>query len=118
MTLSGVCKIVSLIIIVSKITKGIPSYEGYCGTQHEMSSNRIFGGEVIQKENNEFPWVVSFHLRAKETFFCAGSLISDRHVLSGMIKPHVCAKILNRIGSDVVKPRLNLILIGICFKIF
>lgn len=87
MTLSNVCKIVSLIIIVSKIVKGIPSYVGYCGTQNETSNIRIFGGEEIQKEKNEFPWVVSFHLRTQETFFCAGSLISDKHVLSGMNKP-------------------------------
>jgi Trypsin len=41
--------------------------------------DRIFGGEKAKL--NEFPWLA--RLIRGEEFFCAGSLISPRYVLSG-----------------------------------
>lgn len=45
--------------------------------------NRVFGGEKLLKDDHEFPWLVAMHHRVQEVFFCAGSLISVNHVLSG-----------------------------------
>lgn len=43
--------------------------------------SRMFGGEKTSRK--EWPWNVAFIHRPSEKFFCGGSLISDRHVLSG-----------------------------------
>lgn len=45
--------------------------------------SRIFGGEKVTKFKIEFPWLVALYNRKNEKFFCAGSLISEKHVLSG-----------------------------------
>lgn len=55
-----------------------------CGVQSSSFATRIFGG--VETEKNEFPWLVAIHHRAARSFFCAGSLISAKHVLSGKIK--------------------------------
>lgn len=44
--------------------------------------NRIFGGEKAEK--GEFPWLVALFHREVDIFFCSGSLISNKHVLSGV----------------------------------
>lgn len=55
-----------------------------CGVQRTVLGNKLFGAEEFNsKEDLDFPWVVGLHQRKLETFFCAGSLVSDRHVLSG-----------------------------------
>lgn len=44
---------------------------------------RIFGGQLVpKKEDFKFRWLVAFHNRLADHFFCAGSLISAAHVLS------------------------------------
>ena len=51
-----------------------------CGTKFE-GFGTIFGG--VKAEQNSWPWVVPFLYVPKNKFFCGGSLISIRHVLSG-----------------------------------
>lgn len=46
----------------------------------------IYGGEKLSKNDVEFPWLVAFHHKSLDQFFCAGSLISAKHVLSGTFK--------------------------------
>ncbi|CRK96187.1 CLUMA_CG009616, isoform A [Clunio marinus] len=50
-----------------------------CGQQKILVS-RIFGGDSTQP--GEYPWLVAFYERRSNTFFCAGSLISQKHILS------------------------------------
>lgn len=55
-----------------------------CGVQRTVLGSKLYGAEEFDsKEDLDFPWVVGLHQRKLETFFCAGSLVSDRHVLSG-----------------------------------
>lgn len=51
-----------------------------CGAKFE-GIGTIFGGE--KAEQNSWPWLVAFLYVPKNSFFCGGSLISKRHVLSG-----------------------------------
>lgn len=51
-----------------------------CG-QRKGLIGKIVGG--IKAEKNEWPWLVAFVVIPEEMFFCAGSLISNNHVLSG-----------------------------------
>jgi hypothetical protein len=39
------------------------------------------GGEKARK--GEWPWLVAFVYQPEEAFICGGSLISDKHILSG-----------------------------------
>lgn len=45
--------------------------------------SRIFGADKLTKDEFKFPWLVALHHRFLRSFFCAGSLISEKHVLSG-----------------------------------
>jgi guanylate cyclase len=47
-----------------------------CGVPNRKQ--RIVGGQVTKV--NEFPWIVALTKRGK--FYCAGSLITRRHVLT------------------------------------
>lgn len=53
------------------------------GGQSVSNGSKIFGGEKLEKANFEFPWLVAVVLRSPKSFLCAGSLISEKHVLSG-----------------------------------
>lgn len=60
-----------------------------CGLKRSLNKSdlfgsRIFGGEKL--DNIEFPWLAALHHRSMRSFFCASSLISSNHVLSG--KPY------------------------------
>lgn len=54
-----------------------------CGVPNLVLVSKIFGGEQSVKEEFSFPWLVALYHRFARTFFCAGSLISEKHVLSG-----------------------------------
>lgn len=41
----------------------------------------VRGGQPSTR--NSFPWLVAFQLRATNKFFCSGSLVSEKHVVSG-----------------------------------
>lgn len=51
-----------------------------CGVRKAFQAT-IVNGEAAEK--GEFPWMVAFIHKLKNRFFCAGSLISKQHVLSG-----------------------------------
>lgn len=43
----------------------------------------VYGGKEVQR--NDWPFLVAFMNRQTEKFFCAGNLISEKHVLSGKL---------------------------------
>jgi Trypsin len=49
----------------------------YCG--------RKFDGSGKEVRSNEWPWLVALVNWPKNSFFCGGSLISSKHVISGEI---------------------------------
>lgn len=51
-----------------------------CG-QRLVLSGTIFGGAPTKK--GDWPWLVAFVYWPDEAFFCAGSLITRSHVLTG-----------------------------------
>jgi secreted trypsin-like serine protease len=58
------------------------SSEG-CGKKSNGDiASRIFRGEKVT--DGDWPWLVAFVHRSENNFFCAGSLISQAHVLSGL----------------------------------
>lgn len=54
-----------------------------CGIQRAATMPSVFGSEKVEKDKHEFPWLAALHHRSKRTFFCSGSLISEKHILSG-----------------------------------
>lgn len=87
---------VFLFLLISCVSTEI-SYK--CGQQGNSMSTRIFGGEKIVKSSNTFPWLVALHDRRGDNFFCAGSLISEKHVLSGQL---IVSSKLNKQAQVVV----------------
>jgi secreted trypsin-like serine protease len=54
--------------------------EDYCGKVY-ITSGLVVNGELAQK--GEFPFLVPLYTTKDEKFFCAGNLITRRHVVSG-----------------------------------
>ena len=54
-----------------------------CGKKNGVQGS-VFGGESTKP--NTWPWLVAFlhRKKLKNTFFCGGSLVSVKHVVSGM----------------------------------
>ena len=52
-----------------------------CGS-HVEARGLIVGGRKVEKRS-KWPWLVAFVYSEGSEFFCAGSLISKRHVLGG-----------------------------------
>lgn len=50
-----------------------------CGSSAK-AAGLIIGGKF--SENNQWPWLAALITRSDETFFCGGTLISKRHVLT------------------------------------
>lgn len=69
-----------------------------CGVKSGFVAT-IFGGERVEK--GEWPWMVAFIHRKEEVFFCAGSLVSKKHILSGE------AVILQNKNSQSVKQQFS-----------
>lgn len=68
-------KMLSILIFFLILLQFVDSFE---------TGVRIFGGQrVPKKEEFESRWLVAFHNRLADHFFCAGSLVSTAHVLSG-----------------------------------
>jgi secreted trypsin-like serine protease len=44
----------------------------------------IYGGKEVKR--GEWPWIVAFAYKPRNTFFCGGNLISNKHILSGKKK--------------------------------
>lgn len=55
-----------------------------CGRTFETKdlNLRIIGGKTTKR--GQYPFMAALHLIKNGTFFCAGSLISSKHVLSGL----------------------------------
>jgi hypothetical protein len=51
-----------------------------CGKRLSGEGN-VMGGRHTRLHS--WSWLVVLHLKPTNTFFCAGSLISERHVVSG-----------------------------------
>lgn len=56
-------------------------------TREIVIVTRMFNGDhVATKDEFHFRWLVGLHNRVGDHFFCAGSLISQQHVLTGEIR--------------------------------
>lgn len=59
--------------------------EGYsqetCGKQ-KSGLGLIYGGSAVNK--GEWPWVATLFLKDSNQIFCAGNLISNQHLLTGI----------------------------------
>jgi secreted trypsin-like serine protease len=73
-------KIFIVIFAFLNIVSCFPVMKSSCGKRHGAIGT-VFGGNEVQR--NEWPWLVAFFNRQTEKFFCAGNLISQKHVLSG-----------------------------------
>ena len=53
-----------------------------CGKKNGVQGN-VYGGDPTKP--NTWPWIVAFlhRVKKKKTFFCGGSLVSAKHVVSG-----------------------------------
>lgn len=71
-------KILTVVIFVSGICSEVLSEE--CGVRKAFQATIVHGDTA---DKGEFPWMVAFIYKTLEKFFCAGSLISQRYVLSG-----------------------------------
>lgn len=54
----------------------------HCGRRDRVIGT-VFGGQKMKKTDLPWPWLAA--LLYKQDFFCAGSLISQKHTLSGTI---------------------------------
>ena len=70
----------SLICLQAKST----SVKNECGKKN-AAKGLVYGGE--QTKPNTWPWLVAFshRVKRKQIFFCGGSLVSTKHVVSGNI---------------------------------
>lgn len=51
-----------------------------CGRRQGFGAS-VIGGEKAKK--NEWPWLVGFVKVPEEKFFCGGSLVTEKHIVSG-----------------------------------
>lgn len=70
----------SLFLISCEIFVASSSQVQPCGQRKGGGGNIIDG---IKAKKNEWPWLVAFVKVPEGKFFCGGSLISDKHILSG-----------------------------------
>jgi secreted trypsin-like serine protease len=71
---------VIVIAAVLHLVAGQTSRDVECGKRLE-SAGLIYGGKATVK--GSWPWLVAFTYRSNGEFFCAGSLVSKRHVVTG-----------------------------------
>lgn len=67
------------LLIVSAFAVIVESQE--CGVV-KYTSELIFGGQTSKK--GAWPWLVALHDMTTEEFFCGSTLVSDKHILTGM----------------------------------
>lgn len=73
-------KSLKIFAILIPLILNVTGYEN-CGREQRLTEVRIFSG--TPKEEYEQPWLVALHNRIRDNFICAGSLISNKHVLTG-----------------------------------
>jgi secreted trypsin-like serine protease len=54
-----------------------------CGIRINVAQGNVVGGERTMQ--NSWPWLVALKHRHTKKFFCGGSLVSERHVISGEV---------------------------------
>lgn len=57
-----------------------PFLETRCG-QKTVGVGNVYGGKLV--EANSWPWLVAFMKEPENTFFCGGSYVSKRFIVSG-----------------------------------
>lgn len=72
--------ILLVFFVVCEISFQLENFET-CGNKYGIDS-RIVGGEPVNYQA-EWPWLIAFFNRLKESFLFSGSLISRKHVVSG-----------------------------------
>lgn len=72
----AVCVVLSLCCVDANPT------ELSCGQIGTNVSERVFGGKEVAA--NKWKWLVAIYYKPSKQFKCGGSLISSKHVLSGM----------------------------------
>lgn len=78
-------KTLNIIALLLPLILNVNGYEKHenCGGKQRESEVRIYSGSPLRREEYEQPWLVALHNRILNSFFCAGSLISNKHVLTG-----------------------------------
>lgn len=71
----------ALIVFIGAVLSFMTTKAQKCGKVRSEFGGTIFGGEKSRK--TEFPWMVALVDRKLNKFFCGGTLISAKHVLSG-----------------------------------
>jgi secreted trypsin-like serine protease len=54
-----------------------------CGKRTNVGQGNVVGG--YHTRANSWPWLVALIHRHTRQFFCGGSLVSERHVISGEV---------------------------------
>ena len=79
------CLFPSVVLGLSETLRVTRSSEPICGRLQVATGLKVGGSKI---ERGEFPWMVALlsKLTNPPTFFCAGTLISSRHVVTGKNK--------------------------------
>lgn len=70
--------------IVLIVFCGVKAIGGESRVKVASISQRVYGGKYVA-DDKQWPWISAFILKQNENFFCAGSLISKQHILSGVL---------------------------------
>lgn len=77
--------LISLVILLSLLFEYSASAH-ICGQGRSEYNGEIVGG--TQTTKGDWPWLVALTHGENDDFFCGGSLISAKHVLSGKVVTH------------------------------
>lgn len=87
MRLKEVFAVFISVCVFHVFSASVQSQTHKCGIQSKaaqpVGSAFSFGGVKLKQKEFKFPWLVALHDSSTNSFFCAGSLISKKHVLSG-----------------------------------
>lgn len=81
--MSSSVKLIRIFLVVSTVGVIGAHGEDQCGQQSGFEGY-VFNGDLTKK--GEWPWLVGFIYLQNNHFFCGGSIISKKHILSGEIK--------------------------------
>lgn len=69
-------------VMICGVFGNLQSYHQDCGRR---TIGRIVGGSKVESKD-EWPWLVAFVNKVKHSFSGSGSLISEKHIVSGELK--------------------------------
>lgn len=83
------------LFLILTFVSGLAGHNRECGRKIKVKDStspvmRIFGGKKVE---NSWPWLVALFDRRSQHFFCAGNLISFKHVVSGELSIYVKKKV-------------------------